>query len=98
MVMRAVMATSSLYMADNTVSFSGCRIGSGCADIKLCSHITECAFCDRVPAPVNDGGLAGSHDGTCHSFCATYTSHPNNAGTELYICRLFAGQAMFHKE
>lgn len=44
MVMRAVMATSSLYMGDNTVSFSGCRIGSGCADIKLCSHITECAF------------------------------------------------------
>lgn len=43
MAMRARMQTSSLYMADMTVSLSGCAGGLGCAEQKLCSHKTAWA-------------------------------------------------------
>ena len=42
---RFVMATFSLYMSDRTVNVGGCEIGFGCAHMKLCSHMTECAGC-----------------------------------------------------
>lgn len=42
---RLVMATCSLYIGSRTVKAGGSMMGFDCADMKLCSHITECAGC-----------------------------------------------------
>lgn len=41
--MRLLIATSSLYRSCITCLRGGFSTGLGCADMKLCSHITECA-------------------------------------------------------